>query len=399
MVGTPLPICVISAILAVSLTGATDVSTGINNFAHKLYDAISKKDDNLIFSPMSVHAALAFTYQGAAQDTARSFQRSLGVPDASETAVGYKSIVSALNNAENVKISMANKIYVKSGYKLKENFRSVADDYFSADVEAIDFGQKQKTAANINDWVKNKTNNRIQNLVKPGDFDDLTAAVLLNAIYFKGTWLKKFNAKHTHDDKFYTSETDTVDCKMMRQMGQFQYGELSSLDSKVLRLKYTDDRFAMIIILPNSKTGIVDLETKLSEKDINSFTTTNRPVSVTLPRFKLESNINLKEPLKQIGLGAIFLDGADFSNMLDSQKPLKIDKVIQKAFVEVNEEGSEAAAATGVFMMFRTALRPVNPPASFRADHPFIFYITAKLGEPGSETDKILFMGKMVSPK
>ncbi|GJQ83419.1 hypothetical protein Trydic_g14200 [Trypoxylus dichotomus] len=368
----------LSAIFAVCLTDDTDVSTGINSFAHKLYGAVSKKGSNLIFSPMSVHAALALTYQGAAQATARSFQRGLGVPDASETAAGYKRIVAALNSVENVKISMANKIYVKSGYKLKENFRSVADNYFSANAEAIDFTQKQKAAANINDWVKNRTNDRIQDL---------------------GTWSKRFNERHTHDDKFYTSETDTVDCKMMRQMGQFEYGELDDLDSKVLRLKYDGDRFAMTIVLPNSKIGIDDLERKLADKDINGFVTAKRSVSVWLPRFKLESSIDLKQPLIQVGLGAIFSDGADFSHMLDSKEPLKVDKVIQKAFVEVNEEGSEAAAATGVFMMFRTAGRPANPPAVFRADHPFIFYITAKLGDAGNETDKILFMGKMVSPK
>lgn len=293
-----LSLCYVTIILAAP--APTDVSSGINSFAHKLYNVVSTKDSNLIFSPFSVHAALSFAYQGAAGETARSFQNSLGLPERTETAASYKSIMTSLKNVEKVDIRIANKIYVKSGYKLNENFRSVAVDDFRAGVEAIDFTRTTDAASNINAWVKDQTNDRIKDLVTAGDFDESTAAVLLNAIYFKGNWLRKFNTKHTHPEKFYVSESDSVDCQIMRQMGNFEYGESANLDAKVLKLKYADQRFGMTIVLPNSKTGIDRLEKKLGDLDINGLSTTSTSVSVYLPRFKVESSIILNEPLKKV---------------------------------------------------------------------------------------------------
>ncbi|KAI4455145.1 serine protease inhibitor serpin [Holotrichia oblita] len=346
-----LPILLISVVLA---DPASDVSDGINNFAYKLYNAVSHKNKNLIYSPMSIHTALSFTYQGAVGETAESFRNVLNVPEQADTATAYKKIITSLTNTDKVQLRIANKIYVKNEYKLRESFRAVAQESFDADIEAIDFNDGTNSANNVNQWIRNKTNGKIQELVKADDFNSKTRALLLNAIYFKGNWAKKFPAKNTQDDKFFTSETESINWKMMKQTGHFKYGQIDELDSKILKMHYEDKRYSMVIILPNSRTGLDDLEKKLIDKDINNFTTFPRHVIVTIPKFKLESDLQLKQPLSELGLAHIFSANANFSNMLDSDEPLSVDKVIQKAFVEVNEEGSEAAAATGMLIHFNT---------------------------------------------
>lgn len=283
-----------------------DVSAGINSFANKLYEIIAKKNDNLIFSPFSAHSILALTSQGAGNKTTPVLQQVLGIPNANTTAATYKDILGILQTVTNVNIRVANKIYVKSGYKVQQNFQSVARNYFYADVDTVDFSQRQETVDNVNTWVKKQTDNRITELVSVNDFNDLTRALLISAVYFKGNWLRQFKTKHTVTDKFYTSESETVDCRMMKQFGKFYYAIDDELDAQVLEMKYQDERFSMIIVLPKTKTGIGKLEDRLIGKDISTITTFRKSVAVTLPRFKIESNLALKEPLQQVSNSSSF---------------------------------------------------------------------------------------------
>ncbi|KAI4455250.1 serine protease inhibitor serpin [Holotrichia oblita] len=263
-------------------------------------------------------------------------------------------------------------MYFQNGLKLKKNFKSTAKTSFDADVDSINFKNSAEAAQKINTWVKEKTNNKIDKLFDAGSFDGETRAVLLNAIYFKGDWLSPFPEDQTKTGKFYVSETKSISHPMMYQEGKFDVAANEELKAQILILKYSNPRFAMTIVLPDSRTGINDLEKKLSNIDLNTLET---------------ENINT-----ELGLGGIFTNSADFSNMIEDEKHLVISKVLQKAFIEVNEKGSEAAAATGI------QIGPRFKPPSFIADHPFIFFITATLEEKSPTTKTILFSGKVVSP-
>ncbi|KAK9731420.1 Serpin (serine protease inhibitor) [Popillia japonica] len=378
--------------VTVTIICANDVPISINYLAYNLYKTISKPE-NLIFSPFSAHSALSLAYEGTGGQTTSTFQDVLLLPDQNATALGYKSMMDTLNSAQNVQLNIANKIYLQSDYKLKEDFRSIAQNYFEADADTIDFSQSSVAAEEINNWVKEKTQNKIDKLFDSDAFDSETRAVLLNAIYFKGNWLSPFRKESTRIDKFYTSDTEFIMHPMMFQEAYCEYTESAKLDAKILTLEYENTRFAMTIVLPNSKMGIVDLEQKLFSLDaLDTAITTNSKdkVLLTLPKFKIESTLKLEDPLKEIGLQDIFTNSANFSNMIEGEPNLRINQVIQKAFIEVNEEGAEAAAATGIEA---GTLSLVSQQPVFKADHPFMFYISETTG-PGT----ILFLGKVLSP-
>ncbi|KAK9731418.1 Serpin (serine protease inhibitor) [Popillia japonica] len=352
---------------------AEDVPSSINRISPILYNAISE-DKNLIFSPFSVHySALSLLYEGSGGLTTATIRNALFLPDVEPTAYEYKTIMDTLNSAKNVTLRIANKIYLQSGYKLKRSFRLVTENYFDADAETIDFGQSVAAAEKINEWVKEKTHNKIDKMFKPDDLDSDTRAVLLNAIYFKGKWSLPFPKDVTRTAKFYTSDTEFIMHPMMYQAAYFDYGEFVELDARILRIKYENKRFAMTIILPNSRTGIAVLEKKLSHINLNTLklAQSKGKVWLSLPKFKIESTFNLEDPLIEIGLQNIFTNSANLSNMIEGPSNLFIQRVIQKAFIEVNEEGAEAAAST--------AIQAVGISASintlvFNADHPFMFY-------------------------
>ncbi|KAI4454120.1 serine protease inhibitor serpin [Holotrichia oblita] len=343
------------------------------------------------------HALLSLAYQGAAGETYTSLQKSLGVPNSNETALAYKRSLDDLNSAKNITISIANKIYVQDNFRVKADFRSTAQTYFDADIERIDFSENIAAANEINDWVKKKTNNKIQIVVDPFNFRERILGIFLNAIYFKGTWLWRFKKDATRSQTFYVSEDQTISHPMMRQTASFDYAENGELDAKILKMNYKNERFSMIIFLPNSKMGINDLEKKISNIDLNNLRTRKADVKVTLPKFKIESTIPLEDPLKNLGLEEIFNGTGNLANMVEYPSNFYFNKFIQKAFIEVNEEGAEAAAVTAGFSsMTLPSMPPIIP--TFTADHPFIFFLTAKLGEESTAGVTVLFAGKVVSP-
>lgn len=301
----PVGYILLNLLMSLMITGApTDIPRSINSFGNKVYEELPDKRENIVFSPISAHAALSLTYQGAAGETAESFRNSLGAPEASANAEEYKNFMSTLNAVRNVTIHLANKIYVKNGYRLKDNFKVIAKTYFSADGQNIDFSRRAEAAAEINRWVKLKTDNKIDKLISSTDLDANTRAILLNAIYFKGNWIAKFRKRDTRRETFHTDETKSVDCQMMHQTNYFDYAENGELDAKILKMKYEDERFSMIVVLPNSGNDIEELERKLARKDIASLTKTNamsyKQVVVSIPKFKFESTLQLNPPLRKV---------------------------------------------------------------------------------------------------
>ncbi|KAK9720993.1 Serpin (serine protease inhibitor) [Popillia japonica] len=386
----------------------SQVCSGNSTFSNKLYEILCRKEGNVFYSPLSAHAILSLVHQGAAGETAASMGKSLHLSDSKLAAEGYQSLMETLNAVDNVTLHIANKVFVHHERKLKGDFDAIAKKHYLAETENIQFSPDSAAAANkINGWVENKTNNKIKDLIQPNDLNDDTRLVLVNAIYFKGDWLEQFKPQLTKKEKFYLNETDTVECDMMHMNKKFLYGEDNDLDAQILSLPYKNQDLSLMIILPKSKTGIGALEKKLVTKDLSALSRSLHKVEVilslpkfkiettielndplkevshkvevilSLPKFKIETTIELNDPLKELGMGVIFSENANFPNMLEGGEPLQVSKVIQKAFIEVNEEGAEAAAATGIMI----ELCCLEEDYLFKADHPFAFYLCYHLGE------------------
>lgn len=274
---------------------------GNSLFTTALYQELAKSGENLIFSPISVHAVLSMAFQGAEGETKDAFISTLRVTDTKTAADGYNSIMSRLNNIPNITLHIANKVYLKDGFSLKNSFKDAVVKSFLSEVEPIDFAQPA-AAPTINTWVSNKTNDKIKELISANDLDSETRLVLLNAIYFKGNWAYKFDARNTLEEDFYINNDETVKVNMMHIKKRFNYKEDTDLDAKILEMPYENRDVSMVIILPNERTGLANLEKKLANVDLSSITngSSNVEVQVSLPRFKIESTIDLKETLTNV---------------------------------------------------------------------------------------------------
>ncbi|XP_019867136.1 antichymotrypsin-2 isoform X6 [Aethina tumida] len=345
-------------------------------FTNNLYKEIAKEKGNVFFSPISAHAVLSMAYQGADGVTKDAFASTLKVPNEKVAAEGYSHIMNRLNNVQNVTLNIANKVYLMEKFALQDEFSKSVKDNFQSEVQQLNFAENTKSAGVINGWVEDKTNKKIKDLIKPDSLSSDTRLVLVNAIYFKGDWLNKFDAKNTKKQPFFLNEVDKVDVDMMFRKGDYRYKFDRDLDAQVLELPYANKALSMIVVLPNKKDGIRELEGKLVntplDKVIEGMYSTD--VEVYLPKFKIETTIDLKEILTNMGLGNIFSNSANFSKMITGGEPLSVSEVIQKAFIEVNEEGSEAAAATGLIPVLELPTFPRQTPV-FKADHPFVAYL------------------------
>lgn len=287
------------------------VCTGNAAFSKKLYNILSRGDANLVFSPLSVHTILSLMQQGADGAPAERMRHALELLDINLAAIGYRSLMEMLNSIDDVTFHIANKVFVHSQCILKEKFRTIAREYFLTEIESITFAPDNISAAKkINDWVENETNKKIKNVIQPHDLNSDTRSVLINAVYFKGNWLKQFNPKFTSRDKFYLNDTDSIDCDMMYAEDGFFYGVDHDLDAQIVKLLYKNTNLSLIIILPKTNTGINKLEKKLATKDLRDL---NRKlhysdVVLSLPKFKVETTIELNEPLREVGSKSVFFE-------------------------------------------------------------------------------------------
>lgn len=282
---------------------SAQVLRGNAGFGKNLYNVLARNsNENLVFSPLSAHTVLALAYQGAAGDTAKAFASTLQLPESKSAADGYKNVMGSLNNVPNVTLHIANKVYVKSGVKLKSSFEQVARNSFYSEVEPVEFAQAAAAAKTINSWVENKTNKKIKDLISSDSLSDLTRLVLVNAVYFKGNWADKFDAAHTKKEPFYLNDNDKIDVDMMHIKKNFRFGENQDLDATILELPYTNKDLSFVVILPNAKNGIKKLEEKLASTDLTTLTNQlySTEVNVALPKFKIETKIDLQPILKQV---------------------------------------------------------------------------------------------------
>lgn len=367
-------------------------------FYNQLYGAITNKHVNVIYSPFNAHTALSLVYQGAAGDMVEPFRRHLKVKNQVVTANQYKSILNEMGHTmSNVSVTMANKIYVKDNYHLKESFKKVAIDFFHADVQAVNF-KKRNARKDMVAWLKRRSGHKNARITGLDTISANTNAVLLNTLNFKAGWEYPFAQKETYIDKFYHAVAKFANCNMMRQTDYFEYAESVELEAKIIRLFYVDKKYSKIIVLPNKKFGLVELEKKIVRYDINvlvkKIKLVKKPVDLYIPKFKVIDSIELKDPLTKCGFGNIFKPSIKFSNMVAVNESLRFDKILQSSFLECAERGSFTSSDIG---WKRHSRKIVGPPILYKVDHPFLFYITA--GFTSVKTaNNVLFMGRVENP-
>ena len=368
-----------------------------NQFAFDLYSEYKEEKGNIFFSPYSVSTALTMTYEGAMGKTAEEIQAVLRIPKDDEIRrLESAKIYDQINkNNDDYKLSTANALWAQKDYIFLEEYINNVEKYYGGKTTNLDFIAETETSrVIINDWIEDQTNNKIKNLISKGALNDLTRLVLTNAIYFKGTWILQFDKKDTKDENFKTDLGQTIKVPMMKLTGdsaRFNYAKVDK--TQILELPYKGKDLSMLLILPE-EDNLKKLERSISAKKLSDWKSAlkKQRVDIYIPKFKFETKYFMVETLKEMGISDAFVFGvADFSRM-DGTKDLYISDVIHQAFVEVNEEGTEAAAATAVVMTWgdvggEKAITPV-----FRADHPFIFIIQQK------ETGNILFMGRVSDP-
>lgn len=369
--------------------------TGCNNFATNIYSQIKRENTNIFFSPYSIHSALSMAFAGANGNTEREMANTLQIHLAKNE---FHPAYSKLNLARLLKnkiiqnscnLNIANKLFIQDGFEIEQNFRHTISQYYGASLEQLDFANNPQQASNtINKWVAQETQDKIQNIVSPKMFNQGTSLAIINAIYFKSDWSKPFSQKNTLIEPFLLQDNSFCDVSMMNQTETFNYTEDEY--SQVIELPYKDNKFSMIVVLPKNSTNLSKVETELTLIKLSSWLDnfTHKKINLRLPKFKLESTFNLKEHLIQMGMTSPFTN-ADFSG-ITIKKPLCISNVIHKAFIDVDETGSEAAASTAVIFV-RSAYIPYEP-VIFNANHPFVFLIKE------NTTNTILFMGKVNKP-
>jgi serine protease inhibitor len=378
--------------------GSSDLATiveGNTEFCLDLYRQLSTSEGNLFFSPYSISNALAMTYAGARGQTAAEIAQVFHFQlEPNRLHPAFAELIAALEpeSASTYELAIANRLWGQKNYGFLPEFLNLTERYYSAPLQEVDFINATENARlTINAWVEQQTQNKIQDLLSQGILNPSTRLVLTNAIYFKGNWLVPFDASKTQNQPFYLSSGETIDVPMMHQMEYWNYAHLDGL--QVLELPYEGETLSMVILLPEQIDGLVQLEQQLTPDHLQEWlssaqefpmTMDGAPVSVWLPKFKLTSTFELKDILSAMGMPQAFTN-ADFSGM-NGQRDLVISKVIHKAFVDVNEQGTEAAAATAVLM----ATRGGNQ--TFRIDRPFIFLIRDR------NSGSILFLGRVVNP-
>jgi serpin B len=374
------------------------IAEAVNAFAFDLYAQVRGGKGNLFLSPYSISSALAMTYAGARGQTADEMAATLKFPaDWLAQADRIHAAFARLNadlNAEGkpYELTVANRLWGQTGYGFLPTFLGLLGKHYGAGLEEVDFARNTEGARKtINTWVEKQTRDKIKDLIPPGGVQPLTRLVLTNAIYFNGTWMHQFEKKRTKDAPFTLGPFRTITVPTMNQTEHFRHADCGTF--QMLEMPYKGNELAMAVLLPKQADGLPALEGRLSAamlaERLRSLKHEN--VRLYLPRFTMTWRVLLAGVLKTMGMPLAFnASKADFTAMNGGVEPLWIDEVIHKAFVDVNEEGTEAAAATAVVMV--GAGRP-REPVIFRADHPFLFLIR------DTRSGAVLFMGRVVNPK
>lgn len=371
-------------------------------FGCDLYQALRHREGNLFFSPYSISVALAMARAGGAGETASQMDTVLHLPRESALQ-GHRDFAQQLEpplvpegtqaGAQGVpayQLNIANALWGQEDLPVRERFLAVLKDDFGAPLARVDFRKPGEARDQINAWVASRTRRRIMEIIPEGEPGPDALLALANAIYLKASWENPFKVGRTAEAPFTTGEGVEVTARFMHQTDVLRYAGMDDL--QVLSLPYRDGRLSMVILLPRKKSGLEELEARLDPERLAAWLSALRPsqVHLALPRFEFENSFDLSGTLAEMGMRDAFdRERADFSNMTEVQ--LFISLVLHRAFVSVDEEGTEAAAATAVLMT--RAMAPSEPAVEFQADHPFLFFIQHR------DTGAILFLGRFADPK
>lgn len=373
---------------------AKPLREGNLKFCLDMYQLLSSGEKNLFFSPYSISAVMSMVLLGSKENTAKQLKDGLGFEDVCESNI-HTEIAKILTGVRSVKgnvvLNVANKLFPEASFKLESDFLENCQKFYDASVEGMDFiGNPEQSRVTINNWAHCETKDKIKNLLPSGSINSLTRLVLANAVYFKGDWMDKFEIKETRSRDFFVSPEKTVSVNMMFRSGKYNIGFDVGMNTQVVELPYNGNGVSMIIVLPVDKFGLAQVEKNVNPswllRMINQFL--NEKIQLSLPRMKLEQEFDLVDTLKKVGITDVFNDSTANLKGLSPQEGLFVSKVAHKAYIEVNEEGSEAAAATAAVVMLRAAIRPVT----VTCDHPFIFFLMHK------PSQTMLFCGRFSSP-
>ena len=370
------------------------VVTANTKFGFNLFDEIRKteQDKNIFISPFSISVALAMTLNGASGETEQAMTNTLQLQglDSEAINIGYAGLRQTLLTADpKVTLTIANSLWARQGVPFKQDFLQRNIQFFGAEISTLDFDDPSASQT-INQWVDTNTSSKIKKIVSD-PIDPSTVLFLINAIYFKGTWQKEFDPSKTQAGPFYLANGDEKQIPMMRQQHRYPYYREENFQA--IRLAYGDGQMRMYIFLPDRESDLNIFFESLNAESWEIWMSQfhEQGVSLVMPKFKLEYGKTLNDPLKVLGMDIAFESSlADFSRMASlAFGNLYIEKVVHKTFVEVNEEGTEAAAATSV----ESGVKSVPPPPiSFTVDRPFFFAIR------DNATKTVLFMGVVVDP-
>jgi serpin B len=373
----------------------TAVVAGNDAFAVDLYHQLCHGNGNLFFSPESISTALAMAYAGARGETAAEMAKTLHFtlpPAQLHPAMG--ALLRDLNATHTgYQLDVANALWAQTGYKLLNDFLDLLKTDYGAGLNQVDFMHATEAArSTINHWVEQKTQDKIKDLLQSGSLRSDTRFVLTNAVYFKGDWETQFDKAQTGDEPFYLSQTNSKTTPLMHREGSFNYFDGGTF--QVLEIPYKSNELSLILLLPKDRSGLPALETLMTAPNLQQWISQAGRVPkviVTIPKFKSTQQFELSSALRALGMPRAFDSNADFSGMTGARN-FSISEVIHKAYIDVNEQGTEAAAATAITMRALAMHVPETPPPVFRADHPFVYLIR----ENGSGS--ILFLGRMTDP-
>ncbi|EDW74170.1 uncharacterized protein Dwil_GK21526 [Drosophila willistoni] len=364
----------------------------MEQFSSKLFQQIATRaqQKNIVYSPAMVHSQLAMLYIVSHGQTFEELQQAgIFSVDTTKVSQDFLSLLS-LQQLQNAEIIVASKVlYNPALGQPNERFPKYALTYFNTEIETFNPQDPRNTANAINGWVRDRTKNTIKQLITQSEIDDQTQAILLNAIYFKARWANEFSTRDTMPAKFRMGNGAAINVAMMYNDDVFDYAELPDLHATALEMPYAGTQISMLIILPNQVNGLTQLERQLArpEYDLNAIAARLRreTVTVRIPRFRIEFEQDMTEPLQRLGVKEMFTSRSQVDAMLD--KPAMVSKIQQKAFIDVNEAGSEASASS--YAKFVPLSLPVKS-HEFTADHPFIFAIRSP--------NAVLFIGHVVQP-
>lgn len=374
---------------------AQDIATGNNQFSFDFYKHImAGRQDNVFASPFSVSSAFAMVYAGASGETLDELSKTLYFSKEANFHEKFANLQQSLqqNLPKDLALEVANALWIKENYDFQPDYKNIMQKYYKAQLEPVNFDNPQEACDIINAWTSKKTNDKIKKIVSPSLITDLTRLILTNAIYFKAQWATAFDKKRTQKMDFEVSKGTWVGKDFMRAESSYQYAENNKM--QMIEIPYSGGTTSMVVVLPQPSKNIADFEKEFTfenyKKWAKQMTQTN-DIHLYLPTFKIENDFALNSNLEKMGIRKAFTQSAEFNKIIKGV-PLCISQVLHKSFVEVKEEGTEAAAVTAIIMAETESAKQMPDITTFLANRPFIFLIKDK------KTDSILFMGKVMNP-